>query len=73
MLQFATARGCVIATLFGITAVANQRTGLDELKNGCRMIMAGANSLLVTLLSSVIAFAASNTTISASRLRHPSR
>uniref|UniRef100_A0A0A9ERT0 Uncharacterized protein n=1 Tax=Arundo donax TaxID=35708 RepID=A0A0A9ERT0_ARUDO len=71
-LQFVTARGRVTATLLSVRTAAKRSTGLDELKNNCNTVIAGANSRLVTS-SSVICRAASKITISALCLRHDSR
>ena len=60
-------------TLLSVRTAANLRTGLDELKNNCRTVIAGVSSRLVTPFSSVIALAASSMTISALFLRQDSR
>lgn len=50
-----------IVTLLTVRIAANCKTGLVELKNNSR---SGVNFRLVTPLNSVIALAASNTTVS---------
>lgn len=60
-------------TLFNVRTAANLSTGFEELKKSCKTVMAGVNSLVVTLLNSVIALAASKITISALWRRQLSR
>ena len=73
MLQFVTAIGCVMATLFSVRTAAKRSTGLELLRKSCSTVMAGVSSRAVTSRRLQIARAASKMTMSVLCRKHASR